>query len=446
MIARQREPLPAVHDMPRVLVVADKFPPTIGGIQTFACRLTAGLPPDRAVVLAPAQPGDSEFDRTLGFPVIRTEHGMITSPRGRRELRAAVRAHGCEVAWFPTAAPLGVLAPVLREAGVERVVASSHGHEVAWSRLPFGRLLVSTVGARVDVLTYLTEFTRRRLAAVTPPGTELARLTGGVDAERFQPGAGGDEIRRGLGWSDEPVVICVARLVTRKGQDTLIRGWHDVRRRHPHARLLLVGGGPAEDRLRRLAARAGVSDGVHFAGPVPDEILPAYLDAADVFAMPSRTRLCGLDLEGLGLSALEGAASGLPVITGAQGGAPDVVIPGHTGVAVNGHDRTAVAAAVIDLLDDPRQAERMGAAGRAWMQAAWSWETLSLRLAGILSGQAPTGAGGAADGADGADAIWTAADAEDEADAVAGARARAAVAVGGARVGMTTVPERGDGR
>ncbi|WP_018504301.1 glycosyltransferase family 4 protein [Parafrankia discariae] len=430
MIARQREPLPTVHDLPRVLVVADKFPPTIGGIQTFACRLTAGLPPDRAVVLAPAQPGDAEFDGTLGFPVIRTEHGMITSPRGRRALRAAVREHGCEVAWFPTAAPLGVLAPALREAGVERVVASSHGHEVAWSRLPLGRQLVSTVGARVDVLTYLTEFTRRRLAAITPSGTRLARLTGGVDTERFQPGAGGDEIRRGLGWSDEPVVICVARLVTRKGQDTLIRGWHDVRRRHPHARLLLVGGGPAEDRLRRLAARSGVADGVHFAGPVPDEILPAYLDAADVFAMPSRTRLFGLDLEGLGLSALEGAASGLPVITGAQGGAPDVVIPGRTGVAVDGHDRTAVAAAVVDLLDDPQRRARMGAAGRAWMRAAWGWDTLSGRLADILGGQTIDGPATDRPGTDAPGAV---------------AWAGAPAAVGDDRVGVT-VPERGDGR
>nr|WP_261554191.1 glycosyltransferase family 4 protein [Frankia tisae] len=378
--------IPKAADLPRTLVVADKFPPVLGGIQTFACHLTAGLPADRVIVVAPAAPGAEAYDRTLPFPVVRAGERILTSPQSRRMLRSLVRTEGCEAVWFPTAAPFGMLAPTLREEGVTRVVASSHGHEVAWSRLPVGWSLVRTVAARADVLTYLTAFTRRRLVAVSPKGTTLARLTGGVDTHRFRPGAGGDDIRRALGWSDRPVVICVARMVPRKGQDTLIRGWPAVQRRHPGARLLLVGQGPAEARLRRLAGQVGVADEVHFAGAIADEELPAYLDAADVFAMPSRTRWLGLDLEGLGLSSLEGAASGLPVITGAQGGAPDVVLPGRTGEVVDGRDTPAVARAVVELLDDPDRAARMGLAGREWMRAAWSWGALAGRLAGLLAG------------------------------------------------------------
>lgn len=372
-------------DLPRTLVVADKFPPVLGGIQTFACHLTAGLPADRVTVVAPAAPGAEQFDRTLPYRVVRAGERVLTSTSSRRLLSSLVRDEGYVAAWFPTAAPYGLLAPLLREAGVRRVVASSHGHEVAWSRLPVGWSLVRTVAGRADVLTYLTAFTRRRLAAVAPAGTTLARLTGGVDTQRFHPGAGGEEIRRSLGWSDRPVVICVARMVPRKGQDTLIQGWPEVRRRHPGARLLLVGQGPDEGRLRRLASRAGVTDEVHFTGAVSDADLPAYLDAADVFAMPSRTRWLGLDLEGLGLSSLEGAASGLPVITGAQGGAPDVVVPGQTGTVVDGRDRDAVTRAVIELLDDPDRAARMGLAGREWMRTAWSWGGLSGRLGRLLA-------------------------------------------------------------
>lgn len=373
-------------DVPSMLVVADKFPPVLGGIQTFAYHLAAGLPADRVVVVAPAAPSAAAFDRTLPFPVIRMDERILTSPGSRRLLRSVVRSEHCEAAWFPTAAPLGLLAPTLRTAGISRVVSSSHGHEVAWSRLPGGWSLVRAVAARADVLTYLTAFTRRRLLAVAPPGTTLARLTGGVDTGRFRPRVGGEEIRRQHGWSDRPVVICVARLVARKGQDMLIRGWPVVLRRHPAARLLLVGQGPAADRLRRLATQVGVADAVHFAGAVTEQDLPAYLDAADVFAMPSRTRLLGLDLEGLGLSALEAAASGLPVVTGAQGGAPDVVLPGRTGVVVDGRDRHAVATAVADLLDDPERSARMGLAGRDWMCRNWNWGELSRRLAGLLAG------------------------------------------------------------
>ncbi|SNQ47341.1 GDP-mannose-dependent alpha-(1-6)-phosphatidylinositol monomannoside mannosyltransferase [Frankia canadensis] len=366
-------------------MVADKFPPVLGGIQTFACHLTAGLPADRVIVVAPTAEGAEEFDRTLPFEVVRAGERVLTSPRSRHLLRSLVRTEGCEAAWFPTAAPYGLLAPLLREAGVRRVIASSHGHEVAWSRLPVGWSLVRTVAGRADVLTYLTSFTRRRLAAVAPAGTTLARLTGGVDVHRFRPGAGGEDVRRSLGWSDRPVVICVARMVPRKGQDALIRGWPTVLRRHPGARLLLVGKGPDEERLRRLARRAGVVDDVHFAGAVPDEELPAHLDAANIFAMPSRTRWLGLDLEGLGLSSLEGAASGLPVITGAQGGAPDVVLPDRTGTVVDGRDGDAVTRAVVELLDDPDRAARMGLAGREWMRTTWSWGGLSGRLARLLA-------------------------------------------------------------
>jgi phosphatidylinositol alpha-1,6-mannosyltransferase len=185
-------------------------------------------------------------------------------------------------------------------------------------------------------------------------------------------------------------VTCVARLVPRKGQDVLIRGLPSVLRDHPDTLLVVIGQGIDANRLRRLAAGAGVREHVVLTGAVPEGELPAYLDAADVFAMPSRPRKLGLDLEGLGLSSLEAAAAGKPVITGAHGGAPEVVIPGETGLVVDGTNVSAVAGAVGELLADPDRARRMGAAGRQFMTSSWTWEHLGGRLAGLLSGPAPT--------------------------------------------------------
>ncbi|WP_158230894.1 glycosyltransferase [Frankia sp. CcI49] len=208
------------------------------------------------------------------------------------------------------------------------------------------------VARRADVVTYLTEVSLRRLRAVAAGPVRFEQLTGGVDVDRFRPGAGGACLRRHHGWGGRPIVVCVARLVTRKGQDALIRAWPAVLRRHPGALLLIVGHGPAAHRLRHLAHEVDVCADVCFTGAVPDEALPAYLDAADVFAMPSRAHALGLDREGLGVAALEAAATGLPVITGAAGGAPAVVRPGETGLVVDGSDVAAVATAVNTLIDD----------------------------------------------------------------------------------------------
>ena len=129
-------------------------------------------------------------------------------------------------------------------------------------------------------------------------------------------------------------MVCVSRMVPRKGQDTLITAWPEIRAQVSGAVLLLVGDGPYAPALKRLAQRLNVSDDVIFTGPVPWPELPGYYDAADVFAMPCRTRRGGLDVEGLGIVYLEASATGLPVIGGDSGGAPDAILDGETGYVV----------------------------------------------------------------------------------------------------------------
>ncbi|MDT3438219.1 MULTISPECIES: glycosyltransferase family 4 protein [unclassified Pseudofrankia] len=372
--------------MHRTLIVADKFPPVLGGIQTFAYAFAATLPADKVLVVAPPHPDAPKLDADAPFEIIRHPAARLRLPGVGPVIGRIARAEGCTAAWFPAGTPRGMIAPALRRAGVEWVVSSTHGHEYGWSQLPYGWSLVRAIASRADVVTHLTDVTLRRLRKVAPAGTRFERLTGGVDVERFQPGAGGEDIRRRNGWGDRPVVTSVARLVPRKGQDVLIRGLPSVLRDHPDTLLVVIGRGRNAGRLRRLAASAGVRENVVFAGAVPEGDLPAYLDAADVFAMPSRPAKLGLDLEGLGLSSLEAAAAGKPVITGAAGGAPEVVIPGETGLVVDGTDVSAVARAVGELLADPDRARRMGAAGREFMTSAWTWEYLGGRLAALLTG------------------------------------------------------------
>ncbi len=380
--------------MPKVLIVTNDFPPRSGGIQSFVHALATGLPHDGVVVYAPAWPGAAQFDAKQPFRVVRHRTSlMLPIPAVARRARELLIEHGCDTVLFGAAAPLGLLAPGLRKAGATRVVALTHGHEAAWATLPGARSLLRKIGDYADVVTYLGEYTRIRLARAMsrPAAARMVRLAPGVDNRAFCPGAGGAAIRERLGISAQAqVVLCVSRLVRRKGQDTLIRAWPQVRAAMSDSAgtgpvLLIVGGGPYRRKLANLARRLGVIESVIFAGSVSADDLPAYYDAGTIFAMPCRTRRAGLDVEGLGIVYLEASATGLPVIGGDSGGAPDAILPGETGYVVAGGDVTSLVERLIGLLTDSLGAATMGDKGLAWVDREWRWDLVSRRLDEILS-------------------------------------------------------------
>jgi phosphatidylinositol alpha-1,6-mannosyltransferase len=309
---------------------------------------------------------------------------LLPTPHVRRRAVELLSTHACDAVWFGAAAPLGLLAPAVRRAGARRVVATTHGHEVGWAAVPGGRQMLRRIAGDVDVLTYLGEYTRSRLAAaVGSHAARLQRLTPGVDSSVFRPGLG-VELRASLGLADRPVIVCVSRLMPRKGQDVLIRALPVVQQSVPDATLLLVGGGPSRSRLDSLASSTGVASSVVFTGSVEWPLLPAHYGVGDVFAMPCRTRLGGLDVEGLGIVFLEAAACGLPVVAGNSGGAPDAVLDGETGYVVGGESTAAVAERLVELLRSPDRARAMGERGRAWVSDEWSWDKSTRTLHGLL--------------------------------------------------------------
>ncbi|MEV0625540.1 glycosyltransferase family 4 protein [Nonomuraea wenchangensis] len=360
----------------RVVVVTNDFPPRPGGIQSFVHGLALRTP--GVAVYAPAWPGCEEFDRGQPYPVVRhPTRLMLPTPGVARRAARLVAEHGAETVVFGAAAPLGLLAPHLRRAGARRVVMLTHGHEASWASAPGFRAVLRRIGAHADVVTYLGDYTRRRLEAAIPPG-KLVRLAPGVDVEQFRPGLQGAAVP---GLAGRPVVVCVSRLVPRKGQDRLIAAWPRVLRAVPDAVLLVVGGGPYRGRLERLA---GGHPSIRFTGTVPAADLPGYYAAADVFAMPCRTRWNGVDVEGLGIVFLEASATGLPVVAGASGGAPDAVRPGETGLVVDGENPAEIAQAVVELLIDPDKARKMGVNGRDWITREWTWERVAARFHTLL--------------------------------------------------------------
>ncbi|MFE1169562.1 glycosyltransferase family 4 protein [Nocardiopsis sp. NPDC058789] len=379
--------------MSRTLIITNDFPPRSGGIESFVHELARRRPPGSVLVYcsSPAAEdlrADPYFDLHQPFPIVRDAAPvLLPTPGVARRARVIAEMEECDSVLYGAAAPLGLVAAGLRSR-VRRQVALTHGHETGWTVVPGASAALRRIGDSVDTVTYLGEYTRRRLARSLSPSAaaRMRRLAPGVDTERFRPGSGGEEVRRELGLGSRPVVVCVSRMVPRKGQDTLLRAWPRVLADVPDAVLLFVGDGPLAPRLRSAAAG---TDSVRFTGPVPADRLPAHYDAGDVFAMPCRTRRGGLDVEGLGMVYLEASATGLPVVAGASGGAPDAVLEDETGHVVDGTMPGPTARALIRLLRDPDRAAQMGARGREWVAAEWSWDRTLERLDGLLSGAEP---------------------------------------------------------
>ena len=284
-----------------------------------------------------------------------------------------------EVVVFGSAWPLAELSAHLDLP----TVAISHGREAGMVR--FGLTpLVRRLARGSTAMTILSDYTAVRLDPVLRPLTRTHRLPGGVDTATFTPD--GPDMRERLGLSaDQPVVACVSRLVPRKGQDVLVRVWQRVRAAVPGAHLLLVGTGPLADDLAEQVADAGLDGAVTLTGEVPWAELPAWYRTGDVFAMPCRTRLAGMDVEGLGLVFLEAQACGRPAVVGDSGGAPETVVDGETGLVVDGRDDDEVAAALIALLSDADRRRRMGEAAVRHARDEWSWEVIGRRLVEVMA-------------------------------------------------------------
>ena len=322
--------------MTRVLLVTNDFPPRRGGIQSYLESLVGELVntgEHPLTVYAPKWKGAGDYDDEAGrrrtIEVVRHPTTLMmpepsVASRMRRLIAEPRRRHGVVRRRRTPGAAVA--------AGARRRGDAGGGQHPR----PRGGLVDAAVGAN-GAAPHRKRHRRRDLhqpatpAAGSPPRSgpppPWNGLSPGVDTDRFEPDSvARAELRARYGLGERPVVVCVSRLVPRKGQDMLIRALPAIRQRVPGAALVIVGGGPYGDDLAQLA-RAVRRRRATWCSPavVPGDELPAHHAMADVFAMPCRTRGAGLDVEGLGIVYLEASATGVPVVAGNSGGAPETV-------------------------------------------------------------------------------------------------------------------------
>lgn len=376
--------------MEKILCITNDFGPRAGGIETFVIGLIERLPRSRVIVYTSAQDNSEQYDRRwledYGVEVVRDKAKiLLPTPGVAYCVKAIVRERKISTVFFGAAAPLGLLSRTLRKAGVKKIVALTHGHEVWWSKVwPFSSAMKS-ISRHVNHLTYLGEYTRSAIAAsVTKEAAAgMVKIAPGIDTDHFSP-QDSNQLRSELRLSEKKVIVSVGRLVHRKGQDVLIEAMPGILREVPEAHILMIGEGPYRNYLENRVKALGLHERVTFIGRIQYADLPKYICVGDLFVMPSRSRLAGLEVEGLGIVYLEASACGLPVIAGNSGGAPDAVLEGETGLVVDGTSKAEVASAVVELLSDPDRSKAMGIRGRQWIIQEWRWEIWSSRFAQLL--------------------------------------------------------------
>jgi phosphatidylinositol alpha-1,6-mannosyltransferase len=373
-----------------VLFVTNDFGPRAGGIETFIIGLIQRRPFGTTVIYTSFQENSEQYDSdwlaNYGVRVIRDRSKiLLPTPRVAFNLRAIIKREGITTAAFGAAAPLGLLSTSIKRAGVTRTVALTHGHEVWWAKVfPFN-LLLRRIGSTVDVLTYLGDFTRAAISQgiSAKAQSSMVKVAPGIDVDHFIP-TDASALRESLGITKKKVIVSVGRLVHRKGQDCLIKSMPQILSRVPDAHLLLIGQGPYREHLQELVRKHRLESSVTFIGRIEYKDLPMYLCAGEIFAMPSRSRLMGLEVEGLGIVYLEASSCGLPVLAGSSGGAPDAVVQNITGLVVDGTNHEQIATAAIELLNNSSASQLMGAAGRQWIVENWRWEIWSKEFEDLL--------------------------------------------------------------
>jgi len=366
-----------------LLFVTVDHPPTRGGMATYSYELARHLAQrEECLVLASRVPGWRAFDARQPFKTVRVPNTL-----GLRELsfavvmvyfiiKSPVRAV-VTTQWFPCGLVTYLVTRLLHRHYYISAQASEFLDDTNTLRrrlkgyLRWGKTATYRGAQRVIAVS---RYTKERLVSIGVPEERIQVVNTGVDAEKFRPDIDPTAVRQRLRLEGRRVLLTVARLVDRKGIDTVIQALPMVRERFPDVLYLVVGEGEERPALERLVQELGLTEHVRFSGHITEEEgLPAVYNACDLFVMVSRTLTNQESVEGFGIVFLEAAACCKASIGGRSGGIPDAVVDGKTGMLVDPLSIDAVAEAIVHLLAHPEEADRMGRQGRQRVLAELQW-------------------------------------------------------------------------
>lgn len=377
-----------------ILMLTDSFLPHAGGSREYYYNLYRRLAEfeDTSVTIATKKvPGWKEFDRRVSsnsFRIVRWLKPLSTwrvpeLPKGLGPfLHAAWRVHKDKPAILHAGDlyPQAVSALALKKITGIPYIAYCHGEDIALTdRYKYQPLVRDKIYLGADAVVANAEFARVNLLRIGVAESRIVKINPGVDFERFTPRPVRGELIDKWNLRGKKVVLTVARLVSRKGHDLVLRAIAQLSRELPDVVYLIAGRGPEQQKLQSLGVELGIMDSVRFAGHVPEELLPDCYNLCDVFAMLNREEANG-DLEGFGMVFLEANAMGKPVIGGRSGGTADAIVEGKTGFRVDAGQLDELTATLRRLLSDANLRQELGTAGRDRVERDFQWQDRAQKL------------------------------------------------------------------
>ncbi len=379
------------------LLLTSNFPPLYDGIASWMSQLARHYGKDAMLVSLGSERGQSESDarqsvRVDRMPIprarLRNLPGIIAWSR-----RAACLAHENDVTftWCGNFKPASYVAWSLRRRTGIPYGVMLHGTELLQMRRHgMGlrkRLIARTLLGGAAVIVTNSEWTRamtlelfRELEIpVTPDRVYAVPL--GADLDRFRAGVDTTAVRAKFGLNGGRWMLTVGRLVEHKGQDQTLRALALLRESEPTLRYAIAGSGAYGTTLRALASELGVADRVTFLGHVDDDDLPGLYNVAELYVGASRVAVD--HVEGFGISLVEASATSLPVVAGREGGMPEAVVEGVTGLLADPYDPSSLAHAIQRVLRSPELAEQLGREGRRVAETRYSWQRVARDLRAI---------------------------------------------------------------
>jgi glycosyltransferase involved in cell wall biosynthesis len=371
-----------------LLILTYEFPPLGGGAGNAAAELVRALGdiPGMSVVVVTSSTGDFYVDdksfspnSTIYYLPIGKTGGNIHYQTNfellrynfacHRFLRKLLVTESFDFCHASMTVPAGINAWLHRKK--IPYLISLQGSDVPWysDRFKFAYYLLSPIIKRIwrdSAAVVSNSVALRDLALQSAPEQAIDVITNGIDRKLFRPGSHKSK-------DDKARIICVGRLIERKGVWELLEAMPAVLKDVPNAHLELVGTGDLEGELAERIQSSGLGEHITLCGAVAHDELPVLLRRASLFALPSHA-------EGMSNALLEGIACGLPIVVTHTGGTSELLR--DNGIVVPMRDPVALAAAIVEILGNE---EKLLAMGRASLRVAerYSWGRMTEEYLGI---------------------------------------------------------------
>lgn len=370
----------------RLLLLAETFPPSLGGVQSYLSGLWGALPAQTSFVVAASAPGDQRWDRQQSYGITRAPASGWMLPRWRKFYSAArhvvqekkVEALVCGKALFE-----GRAARKLQAEFHLPYVVCTYGMEIStWLNMGKTRKDLLEVLRHAVRVIVINQQTKQQLLDVGVEERQLVKLYPGIAEFFFLRPRNPESLRTRLQLESKRVLVAVARLVPRKGHENLLRAFALVSQAVSETVLLIIGDGPERERLESMAKTLRIAEAVRFVGAVGDEDVIAAIDLCDCMVLTPRDEAG--QIEGFGMVYMEASARGKTSVGSRVGGIPEAILDGETGLLVPPDSPAAAAEALLRLLKDEGLRNRLAATAEARAKKEFHWKGRGVLFQGMV--------------------------------------------------------------